>query len=170
MFYKRPLQRNTEGPLSDREFLVCEQTPPLHQFSETLPISRTNCILRWLRSQSKTQMVNTQSSSLKVVGQTYLSSADAARSPIAVFDLEMSWYLIKCSAYLLTSSVWTPLNLNIARELKIGFISVLRRHKSQFWLYQNYYLFLKIVSKSLFALSFSHGGNKCPQFWQKMNY
>ncbi len=30
-------------------------------------------------------------SSLKVVRQTYLSSADAARAPIAVFDLEMSW-------------------------------------------------------------------------------
>ncbi len=29
-------------------------------------------------------------SSLKVVRQTYLSSSDAARSPIAVFDLEMS--------------------------------------------------------------------------------
>ncbi len=41
--------------------------------------------------QSKTQTVNTQSSSLKVVRQTYLSSADAARSHIAVFDLEMSW-------------------------------------------------------------------------------
>ncbi len=31
-----------------------------------------------------------QSSSLKVVRQTYLSSDDAARAPIAVFDLEMS--------------------------------------------------------------------------------
>ncbi len=40
-------------------------------------------------TESKTQKVNTQSSSLKVVRQTYLSSA--ARSPIAVFDLEMSW-------------------------------------------------------------------------------
>ncbi len=44
---------------------------------------------------------STQSSSLKVVRQTYLSSADATRSLIAVFDLEMSWQLIKCSAYLL---------------------------------------------------------------------
>ncbi len=42
-------------------------------------------------TESKTQMVNTQSSSLKVVRQTYLSSADATHSPIAVFDLEMSW-------------------------------------------------------------------------------
>ncbi len=42
-------------------------------------------------TESKTQKVNTQSSSLKVVRQTYLSSADAARSPIAVFDLEISW-------------------------------------------------------------------------------
>uniref|UniRef100_A0A671KRR6 Uncharacterized protein n=1 Tax=Sinocyclocheilus anshuiensis TaxID=1608454 RepID=A0A671KRR6_9TELE len=49
--------------------------------------------------QIKSQTVNTQSSSLKVVRQTYLSRADAARSPIAVFDLEM-------------------------RELKIGFKSM----------------------------------------------
>ncbi len=42
-------------------------------------------------TERKTQKVNTQSSSLKVVRQTHLSSADAARSHIAVFDLEMSW-------------------------------------------------------------------------------
>ncbi len=30
-------------------------------------------------------------SSLKVVRLTYLSSADAALSPVAVFDLEISW-------------------------------------------------------------------------------
>ncbi len=42
-------------------------------------------------TESKTQTLNTQSSSLTVVRQAYLSSADAARSPIAVFDLEMSW-------------------------------------------------------------------------------
>ncbi len=42
-------------------------------------------------TESKTQTLNTQSSSLKVVRQIYLSSADAARSPIVVFDLEMSW-------------------------------------------------------------------------------
>ncbi len=42
-------------------------------------------------TERKTQTLNTQSSSLKVVRLTYLSSADAARSPIAVFDLEMSW-------------------------------------------------------------------------------
>ncbi len=42
-------------------------------------------------TESKTQTVNTQSSSLKAVRQNDLSSADAARSPIAVFDLEMSW-------------------------------------------------------------------------------
>ncbi len=34
-------------------------------------------------------MVNTQSSSLKVVKLTYLSSADAALSPVAVFDIEI---------------------------------------------------------------------------------
>ncbi len=42
-------------------------------------------------TESKMQTLNTQSSSLKVVRQTYLSSADAARAPIVVFDLEMSW-------------------------------------------------------------------------------
>ncbi len=53
-------------------------------------------------TERKSQTLNTQSSSLKVVKkkkkkkkkvvkQTYLSSADAARAPIAVFDLEMSW-------------------------------------------------------------------------------
>ncbi len=34
-------------------------------------------------------MVNTQSSSLKVVRLTYLSSADAALSPVAVSDIEI---------------------------------------------------------------------------------
>ncbi len=29
---------------------------------------------------------------IKSIRQAYLSSADAKRSPIAVFDLEMSWY------------------------------------------------------------------------------
>ncbi len=42
-------------------------------------------------TESKTQTVNTQSSLLKVVRQTYFSGADATRSHIAVFDLEMSW-------------------------------------------------------------------------------
>ncbi len=42
-------------------------------------------------TESKTQTLNTQSSSLKVVRQTYLSSADAALSPVAVSDIEMSW-------------------------------------------------------------------------------
>ncbi len=42
-------------------------------------------------TESKTQTLNTQSSSLKVVKQTHLSSADAARGPIVVFYLEMSW-------------------------------------------------------------------------------
>ncbi len=41
-------------------------------------------------TESKTQMLNSKSSSLKVVRQTYLSSADAACSPVAFFELEMS--------------------------------------------------------------------------------
>ncbi len=42
-------------------------------------------------TESKSQTLNTQSSSLKVVRLTYLSSADVALSPVAVSDIEMSW-------------------------------------------------------------------------------
>ncbi len=48
-------------------------------------------------TESKTQMLNSKSSSLKVVRQIYLSSADAACSHVAFFELEMSWKWIKCS-------------------------------------------------------------------------
>ncbi len=41
-------------------------------------------------TESKMQTLNTIIF-IKSIRQTYLSSADAARSPIAVFDLEMSW-------------------------------------------------------------------------------
>ncbi len=41
-------------------------------------------------TERKTQTVNTIIF-IKSIRQTYLSSADAALSPIAVFDLEMSW-------------------------------------------------------------------------------
>ncbi len=41
-------------------------------------------------TESKMQKVNTIIF-IKSIRQTYLSSADAARAPIAVFDLEMSW-------------------------------------------------------------------------------
>ncbi len=41
-------------------------------------------------TESKTQTLNTQSSSLKVLRLTYLSSADAALSPVAVSDIEIS--------------------------------------------------------------------------------
>ncbi len=41
-------------------------------------------------TESKSQTLNTQSSSLKVVRLTYLSSADAALSPVAVSDIEIS--------------------------------------------------------------------------------
>ncbi len=40
-------------------------------------------------TESKTQTLNTIF--IKSIRQTYISSADAARSHIAVFDLEMSW-------------------------------------------------------------------------------
>ncbi len=41
-------------------------------------------------TEIKTQKVNTIIF-IKSIRQAYLSSADAARAPIAVFDLEMSW-------------------------------------------------------------------------------
>ncbi len=41
-------------------------------------------------TESKSQTLNTQSSSLKVVRLTYLYSADAALSPVAVSDIEIS--------------------------------------------------------------------------------
>ncbi len=42
-------------------------------------------------TENKTQTLNTQSSSLKVVRLTNLSSADAVLSSLAVSDIEMSW-------------------------------------------------------------------------------
>ncbi len=42
-------------------------------------------------TESKSQTLNTQSSSLKVVRLTYLSSADAMLSLVAVSDIEMIW-------------------------------------------------------------------------------
>ncbi len=42
-------------------------------------------------NESKSQTLNTQSNSLKVVRLTYLSSADVALSPVAVSDIEISW-------------------------------------------------------------------------------
>ncbi len=42
-------------------------------------------------TESKSQTLNTQSSSLKVVRLTCLSSTDVALSSIAVSDIEMSW-------------------------------------------------------------------------------
>ncbi len=41
-------------------------------------------------TESMSQMLNTQSSLLKVVRLTYLSSADVALSPVAVSDIEIS--------------------------------------------------------------------------------
>ncbi len=41
-------------------------------------------------TERKTQTLNTIIF-IKSIRQAYLSSADAARSPIADFDLEMSW-------------------------------------------------------------------------------
>ncbi len=42
-------------------------------------------------TESKSKTLDTQSSSLKIVRLTYLSNADAALSPVAVSDIEISW-------------------------------------------------------------------------------
>ncbi len=42
-------------------------------------------------AESKSQTLITQSSLLKVMRLTYLSSADALLSPVAVSEIEMSW-------------------------------------------------------------------------------
>ncbi len=42
-------------------------------------------------TERKSQTLNTQSSSLKVVRLTHLSSADATLSNVAASDIEMSW-------------------------------------------------------------------------------
>ncbi len=42
-------------------------------------------------TESKSQTLNTQSSTLKVVRLAYLSNADAALSPVVVSDIEISW-------------------------------------------------------------------------------
>lgn len=52
---------------------------------------------------------------------------DASFSPIAVFDLEISWWK-NLSAYVAFIDLLTPLNLLIAQELKISFIFVLQSH------------------------------------------
>ncbi len=68
-------------------------------------------------TESKTQMLNSKSSSLKVVRQTYLSSAVAVCSPVAFFELEMSWKLIKCRSdlYLFCDDtfMWPSVNGNV---------------------------------------------------------
>ncbi len=45
----------------------------------------------YMKLKVMSQTLNTQSSSLNVVRLTYLSSADAALSPVAVSDIEISW-------------------------------------------------------------------------------
>ncbi len=45
-------------------------------------------------TESKSQTLNTQSSSLKVVRLTYLPSADVVLSPVAVSDIEISLCII----------------------------------------------------------------------------
>ncbi len=42
-------------------------------------------------TESKPQTLNTQSSSFKVARLTYVSSADAVLSPVAVSDIEINW-------------------------------------------------------------------------------
>ncbi len=62
-----------------------QQTPPRMSNWVSLQQAAAN------ETESKSQMVNTQSSSLKVLRLTYPSSVDATLSPVAVSDIEISW-------------------------------------------------------------------------------
>ena len=79
------------------------------------------------QSESKSQTLNTQSS-LKVKKWNDLTRAVAALSYCGLWFRNFSWWSIKCSSYLLLSVTCPPLNLHIARELKIGFKSGLQKH------------------------------------------
>ncbi len=61
------------------------------RISSWVSLQQANAQTAANETESKSQMLNTQSSSLKVVRLTYLSSADAALSHVAVSDIEISW-------------------------------------------------------------------------------
>ncbi len=67
----------------------------MHFFwSDSYPILKrpgVNALRNEAETESMSQTLNTQSSSLKVVRLTYLSSADAALSLFAVSDIEIIW-------------------------------------------------------------------------------
>ncbi len=67
------------------------QQTSLRISSCNLSLQQVNAQTAANETESKSQTLNTRSSSLKIVRLTYLSSADAALSPIAVSDIEMSW-------------------------------------------------------------------------------
>ncbi len=66
------------------------QQTSLRISSCNLSLQQVNVQTAANETESKSQTLNTRSSSLKIVRLTYLSSADAALSPIAVSDIEMS--------------------------------------------------------------------------------
>ena len=72
--------------------------------------------------------INTQSSSLKVKNRNDLTRAVAAISCCGLWFRNFRWWSIKCSSYQLLSVTCNNLNMHIAQEFKIGFISVLQKH------------------------------------------
>ncbi len=79
------------------------------QMSSWVSLQQANAQTAANETESKLQTLNTHSSSLKLVRLTYISSADAALSLVAVS---------------LFSFTWTLLTLHLVRDLKSGFISV----------------------------------------------
>ncbi len=67
------------------------QQTSLRISSCNLSLQQVNVQTAANETESKSQTLNTRSSSLNIVRLTYLSSADAALSPISVSDIEMSW-------------------------------------------------------------------------------
>ncbi len=66
-----------------------EQTSP--RMSNWVCLQQADIQTAANETENKSQTLNTQSSSLKVVRLTYLSSADAALSLVAVSNIEISW-------------------------------------------------------------------------------
>ncbi len=61
------------------------------QISSWVSLQQANAQTAVNKTKRKSQTLNTQLSSLQVVRLTYLSSADAILSPVAVSDIEINW-------------------------------------------------------------------------------
>ncbi len=73
---------------SDMTALMQQASPRMSSWAS---LQQANTQTAVNETESKSQTLNTQSSSLKVVRLTYLSSADATLSPVAVSDIEIRW-------------------------------------------------------------------------------